>query len=299
MGRLDGRIAIVTGAGRGLGRAHALALAREGAAVVVNDRGGAIDGTGASEAPAAEVSEEITAAGGRAVASFHDVANWDQAGEMVELALETFGDLHVLVNNAGILRDRTLSNMTEEEWDAVIRVHLKGHAAPSHHALAYWKRESKAGRDVNASIIHTSSLSGYCGNFGQANYASAKLGIAGLSRVIALENARMGVRSNCVSPGADTRLAQTMVDTGVITAEAMSAYKPEQVSTLIAWLAEGTCPANSQVFHIGGNRLVVSSLPPIVHALSTEDGWTLEQLDAELPSRLVKPTGFMAFMGEI
>src|SRR4051812_225858 len=143
MGRLEGRVAIVTGAGRGLGRAHALHLARQGAAVVVNDRGGALDGSGADASPAAQVVKEIEAAGGRAIASGHDVADWEQAADMIGLAVRTFGELHVLVNNAGILRDRTLANMAEAEWDAVLRVHLKGHAAPTRHAVAYWRARGK------------------------------------------------------------------------------------------------------------------------------------------------------------
>ena len=151
MGRLDGRGAIVTGAGRGLGRAHALHLAHQGAAVVVNDLGGALDGSGADTSPAVQVVKEIEAAGGRAIASGHDVANWEQAAALIHLAVQTFGELHVLVNNAGILRDRTLANMSEAEWDAVLRVHLKGHAAPTRHAVAYWRARSKAGARVQAS----------------------------------------------------------------------------------------------------------------------------------------------------
>lgn len=298
MGRLDGRVAIVTGAGRGLGRAHALKLAEEGASVVVNDLGGDVHGTGADLTPAQQVVQEIETAGGRAVVSGHDVSNWEQAAAMIRLAVETFGDLHVLVNNAGILRDRTLANMTEDEWDAVIRVHLKGHAAPTRHAMAHWRERSKSGHEVRASVIHTSSVAGYAGNFGQANYASAKLAVVALSRVVAMEGARVGVRSNVVSPGARTRLALATpgAEESLQAPNDPSAFDrldPANVSPLIAWLAQADCPANAQVFHISGNRVVVSQMPPMLHILETEGRWTLDALDRELPSRLVKPPGPM------
>lgn len=298
--RLKDRVAIVTGAGRGLGRAHALALAAEGAAVIVNDLGGDVRGEGADLSAAQTVAEEIIAQGGRAVVSGHDVSDWAQAKQMVDTAIAAFGRLDVLVNNAGILRDRTLANMSEAEWDAVIRVHLKGHAGPSAHALAYWKHEAKRGAAVQASIIHTSSIAGYVGNFGQANYASAKLGLVGLSRVIALEASQYGVRSNVISPGARTRLAFTVqgydqelappTDAG-----AFDRYAPENVSPLVVWLAAADCPANSQVYHIVGNRLMVLSMPPILHDVSVAGRWTLADLDRELPHRLIEPVPISAF----
>ncbi len=293
MGRLDGRVAIVTGAGRGLGRAHALLLAAEGASVVVNDLGGDVHGGGRDLTPAQQVVEEIRVAGGRAIVSGHDVAHWDQAAEMVDLAVTTFGDLHVLVNNAGILRDRTLANMSEEEWDAVIRVHLKGHAVPTRHAVTYWRERAKAGHPVKASVIHTSSLSGLVGNFGQANYASAKLAVAALSRVVAMEYGRYGVRSNAVSPSARTRLSLAVPGAeeqlrppapGVF-----DPLDPANVSPVIAWLAQAGCPATSQVFHVMGNRIYVIAISSIVHRLETQGRWTLEALDRELPGRLVRP----------
>ncbi len=285
MGRLTGRVAIVTGAGRGLGRAHALHLAAEGAAVVVNDVGAELDGTGRTSSPAEEVVAEIRAAGGRAAASAHDVADWSDAARLVEFAASTFGDLHVLVNNAGILRDRTLANMSEEDWDAVIRVHLKGHAAPSRHAMAYWRDRAKAGHRVQAAVIHTSSIAGYLGSFGQANYSAAKLAVVALSRVIQLEGARYGVRSNVISPSARTRL------TGGAPAPATPGFDPRDpanVSPLVAWLAAADCPANGQFFQVYGSRLLVLALPPIRHDLLNPGGrWTLEDLDRELPSKLV------------
>jgi NAD(P)-dependent dehydrogenase (short-subunit alcohol dehydrogenase family) len=287
MRRLEGRVTIVTGAGRGLGRAHALCLATHGAAVVVNDRGVEVDGRGQTLAPAEAVVAEIRAAGGRAVASGHDVSDWADAARLVDLAVSTFGDLHVLVNNAGILRDRTLANMSEEEWDAVTRVHLKGHAAPSRHALAYWRDRSKAGHPVQASIVHTSSIAGYLGSFGQANYSAAKLAVVALSRVIQLEGARYGVRSNAVSPSARTRLI-TGGDTAPPPAGGFDPRDPANVSPLVAWLAAADCPANGQHFQVYGSRLLVLTLPQIAHDLLNPRGrWTLEDLDRELPARLV------------
>ncbi len=286
MGRLDGRIAIVTGAGRGLGRAHALKLAAEGAAVVVNDRGSALDGSGVSMTPAEEVVEEIHRAGGRAVASGHDVGDWNDAAALVDLAVKSFGDLHVLVNNAGIIRDRTLANMSEEEWDLVIRVHLKGHAATSRHAMGYWReRSKKTGQPVKASVVHTSSLAGIAGNFGQANYSAAKLGVVAMSRTIALEGARVGVRSNAVSPSARTRFTEGMSPPPV--PGAFDARDPGNVSPLIAWLAEADCPANAQLFQVYGSRLLVFSMPQIVHDLKTDGRWTPEALDQALAGKLV------------
>src|SRR5437667_3669876 len=187
MGALDGRIAIITGAGRGIGREHALLFASEGAKVVINDLGGAADGTGDDRTPAQQVADEIKALGGEAVANADNVADWEGAQRLVNSAVEAFGDLHVLVNNAGILRDRVLVNMTEEEWDAVIHVHLKGHFAPTRWAATYWREQSKAGTPVKANVINTSSTSGLLGNPGQTNYGAAKAGIAAFSVISALE----------------------------------------------------------------------------------------------------------------
>jgi NAD(P)-dependent dehydrogenase (short-subunit alcohol dehydrogenase family) len=297
MERLDGRVVIVTGAGRGLGRTHALCLAAEGAAVVVNDVGADLDGTGVSSTPAAEVVAEIRAAGGRAVASGHDVADWQDAARLVELAVAEFGDLHVLVNNAGILRDRTLANMTEADWDAVIRVHLKGHAAPSRHAMAYWRDRAKGGHAVKASVVHTSSIAGYLGNFGQAHYSAAKLAVVALSRVIQLEGARYGVRSNVISPSARTRLAG---GTEGPAGEGFDPRDPANVSPLVAWLAAANCPANGQYFQVYGSRLLVLALPQVAHDLMNPRGrWTLEDLDRELPSRLLSYPAVEQFLDDI
>ena len=296
MGRLDGAVALVTGAGHGLGRAHALFLAKEGARVVVNDMGGDIHGIGQSLTPAQTVAEEIRAAGGEAVVNGADVSDWTQAKAMVEQALDEFGDLHVLVNNAGILRDRTLANMTEDEWDAVIRVHLKGHAAPTKHAVAYWRQRAKGhgGRPGHASVIHTSSVSGYAGNYGQANYASAKLAVCALSQVVMLEAGRYGVRSNVVSPGARTRLSLSTPGSeeryrAPDDPEVFDPLSPANVSPLVAWLAAADCPATGQLFHCDSNRVLVTSLPRVQELCQTDGQWTLAALDEALADALQAP----------
>ncbi len=283
MGRLDGRVAIVTGAGRGLGRAHALALAAAGASVVVNDLGGDLYGNGNSLTPAQEVAREIEGSGGRAIVSGHDVGNWADAEALVRLATETFGDLHVLVNNAGILRDRTLANLGEDEWDAVIRVHLKGHAATTKHAMTYWRDRAKAGHATSGSIIHTTSLAGIVGTFGQANYAAAKLGIVALSKVAALEGAKLNVRSNAVSPSARTRIETSLKapPPGVF-----DVFDPANVSPLIVWLAAPDCPATGQVFQIYGNRVEVMTHIDLAIDERTEGRWTPEALDKALAGKL-------------
>lgn len=292
-GALAGRVAIVTGSGRGVGRSHALALARHGASVVVNDLGGDLQGHGRDATPAQEVVEEIRKAGGNAVVSGHDVSDWAQAAEMVDLAVRSFGRLDVLVNNAGILRDRTLSNMSEEEWDAVIRVHLKGHAAPTRHALTYWRDRSKAGEPVAASVVHTTSLAGLVGNFGQANYASAKLGVVGLSRVVALEGAKYGVRSNAVSPSARTRIETSLKPPppGVF-----DVFDPDNVSPLIVWLAMADCPATNQVFQAYGDRIEVIAPSSVAVDLRCGARWKVDEIDRALRGRLPTPSGLGDFV---
>jgi NAD(P)-dependent dehydrogenase (short-subunit alcohol dehydrogenase family) len=301
MGTLENRVAIVTGAGRGLGRAHALHLAAEGAAVVVNDIGGAIDGEGSDVSPAEQVVADITAAGGRAVSSFHDVSDWDGARALVESAVEAFGALHVLVNNAGILRDQTLANLEEDNWDGVVRVLLKGHAAPTSHAMAYWRRMAKADQEVKASVIHTTSVAGFCGNFGQAAYSAAKAGVIALSRVTAIEGAAYGVRSNAVSPSARTRFTLTMPGAEERLAlpedeTEFDFYAPENVSPLVGWLAKADCPSNAQLYHAGGNRIYVVAMPVIEHVLEHDGNWTSAALDAQLAPRLSEPLTIEAFL---
>jgi len=301
MRRLDGRIAIITGAGQGLGRSHALLLAEQGAKVVVNDLGTGVHGEALAHSPAQNVVDEIVSKGGHAVASTHDVSSWDEAGELIDLALREFGDLHVLVNNAGIIRDRTLANMSESEWDDVIRVHLKGHAAPTHHALAYWRSRAQSGKVVNASVIHTTSAAGLVANFGQANYSAAKLGIVALSRVVAIEAGRYGVRSNAVSPAARTRMSLAVPGSEEYLkppehSEQLDAFDPSNVSPLIAWLGERDCPATAQIFHVIGNRLLVMSIPAIVHDMRAEQRWDAEALDRRLRVNLVQPVQIEEFI---
>ncbi len=293
MGRLDGRVAIVTGAGRGLGRAHALALAAAGASVVVNDLGGDLQGNGVDLTPAQHVAQEIIAAGGQAEVSGHDVGDWRQAAELIDLAVGRFGGLHVLVNNAGILRDRSLANMTEDEWDAVIRVHLKGHAATARHAMAYWRQRARQGHPVKASIVHTTSLAGLVGTFGQANYAAAKLAVVGLSRVAAVEGAKYGVRSNAVSPSARTRIETSLKPPppGVF-----DLFDPANVSPLIVWLAGADCSATGQVFQAYGNRVEVMGHTMIDVDVRTDGRWTLEALDRALAGKFKSPPSLGAFV---
>jgi NAD(P)-dependent dehydrogenase (short-subunit alcohol dehydrogenase family) len=234
MSLLEGRVAIVTGAGRGVGRAYALMLAKHGAKVLVNDLGSSASGAGADQTPAQEVVAAIEAAGGRAAVNTADVADWQGAQEMVQQAVDTFGGLDILINNAGILRDRMLVNMSEEEWDIVIRVHLKGTFAPLHHAANYWRIQSKAGKTVDARVINTTSHSALFANIGQANYAAAKGGIATLSLLAARELARIGVTVNAIAPRANTRMTEGLREW---TPEQVERRDPEWIAALVAWLA--------------------------------------------------------------
>jgi NAD(P)-dependent dehydrogenase (short-subunit alcohol dehydrogenase family) len=255
----EGRIAIVTGAGRGLGREHALELARQGAKVVVNDLGTSGAGEGASEGPAHEVVEEIRAMGGEAVANGADVADFEGARSMVQQAVDTFGGLDVLVNNAGFLRDRMLVNATEDEWDAVIRVHLKGHFAPLRHAAAYWRDEAKAGRTRQARIINTSSGAGLQGSIAQGTYSAAKAGIAGLTLVAAAELGRYGVTVNALAPAARTRMTeQAFAATMAKPEDGFDAMDPANVSPLVAWLASvDSGDVTGRVIESEGGKLCV------------------------------------------
>jgi NAD(P)-dependent dehydrogenase (short-subunit alcohol dehydrogenase family) len=257
-GLCEGRIAIVTGAGRGIGREHALSLARHGAKVVVNDLGGAVDGSGSDLSPAEQVVAEIVAMGGAAVANADNVADWEGAQRMVNTAIETFGDLHVVVNNAGILRDRVLANMTEEEWDSVINVHLKGTFAPSRWAVAYWRERSKAGEPVSGRIINTTSVSGIYGNPGQTNYGAAKAGIAAFTNIAALEVARYGVTVNAVAPVALTRMTEGLGPAPETDAE-REARAPHWIAPIVTWLAsEESADVTGRVFEASGQTLAVA-----------------------------------------
>ncbi|RSM81294.1 KR domain-containing protein [Kibdelosporangium aridum] len=257
----SGRVVIVTGAARGIGRAHALAFAAEGASVVVNDYGVGLDGSGASSGPAAEVVEEIKAAGGSAVANFDDVASWDGAAALVETALQAFGRLDVLVNNAGFLRDRMLVNMAEEEWDAVVRVHLKGHFAPLRHAAAHWRSVAKSGTAPDARVINTSSGAGLLGSVGQGNYSAAKAGIASLTLVAAAEMARYGVTVNAIAPAARTRMTeQTFASTMAAPDAGFDAMAPENISPLVVWLGSTESrDVTGRVFEVDGGRICLNT----------------------------------------
>jgi NAD(P)-dependent dehydrogenase (short-subunit alcohol dehydrogenase family) len=245
---------IVTGAARGIGRGHALEFARQGAKVVVNDLGAEVDGTGSSGAAAAVV-EEIEAMGGEAIVNGEDVSDFDGAERLVRAAIERFGDLHVLVNNAGILRDRMLVNMTVEEWDAVIKVHLRGTFAPLRHAAAYWRGKSKAGEEVDARIINTTSSSGIYGNPGQGNYGAAKAGIAGLTVIAARELERYGVTVNAVAPAALTRMTENLMPKG----SGRPAADPDDIAPLVVWLASAEArPITGRVFNVRAGVISVA-----------------------------------------
>lgn len=260
-GLCEGRVVIVTGAGRGIGRAHALAFAEQDAKVVVNDVGVALDGSDTGQTPAQQVVDEITAVGGAAVASTDDIADWDGAAALVDTAVREFGTLDVLVNNAGFLRDRMLVNTGEQEWDAVMRVHLKGHFAMLRHAAAYWRAEHKAGRPVHASVVNTSSGAGLLGSIGQANYSAAKAGIAGLTVVAAAELARYGVTVNAIAPAARTRMTEAAFAESMAAVEGQfDAMAPENVSPLVVWLgSEESGDVTGRVFEVEGGTVSVAT----------------------------------------
>ncbi|MFI1915192.1 SDR family oxidoreductase [Nocardia sp. NPDC020380] len=292
MGALDGRVAIITGAGRGIGREHALLFAREGAAVVVNDLGGSNAGEGADTGPAQEVVNEIIAAGGRAIANTDSVADWEGAKSLVAQAVSEFGRLDVVVNNAGILRDAFIAGIDEQQWDAVIAVHLKGHAAVLHHASAYWKDQSKAGNQPVAAVINTASASGTTvPNAGQANYGAAKAAIAALTLVAADELARYGVRVNAIAPIARTRLTLATPGMGEMMAAQQAgleegefdAFSPANISPLVAYLATEKCPITGKVFAVQGGAISELAGWHDVKTIETEGPWLIDDIGARLP----------------
>jgi NAD(P)-dependent dehydrogenase (short-subunit alcohol dehydrogenase family) len=258
MGICEGRVAIVTGAGRGIGREHALLLSAQGAKVVVNDLGGARDGQGADAGPAQQVVDEIVAAGGEAVANTDDISDFAGAENLVKTAVASFGRLDVLINNAGILRDRMLVNMTEAEWDSVIKVHLKGTFGPTHFAANHWRERSKAGEDVDARIINTTSPSGIYGNVGQTNYGAAKAGIAAFTIITAKEVGRYGVTCNAIAPAALTRMTEDL-GMGQLQEDQREQMSPKHIAPIVCWLASpDSAGVTGRVFDVSGRMLSVS-----------------------------------------
>ena len=301
MPSLEDKVAIVTGAGRGIGREHALALARSGAKVVVNDLGGSLAGEGTDATPAQSVVNEIVAAGGKAVASYDDVSNFEAAEHMVKRAIDRFGRLDILVNNAGILRDRMLVNMTEDEWDAVIAVHLKGHFAPTRHAAAYWRERSKEGEDVRARVINTSSPSGVFGNVGQVNYGAAKAGIATFTLIAAQELSRYGVTVNCIAPNARTRMTEVTFGELPKPEEGFDALDPANMSPIVVALATDEAQAiTGQVFFVWGGSVNVLKPWDAGELIASENGWDADDFLAQLLDRFpegASPESMVELMG--
>ena len=284
MGQLDGRVAVITGAGRGIGREHARLFAQEGASVVVNDLGGANDGSGSDAGPAQEVVAEIRAAGGSAAANTDNVATWAGAQALVQQAIDEFGRLDVVVNNAGILRDGYLAGLPEQQWDDVIAVHLKGHFAVLRHAAAYWKDRSKAGEPVAGAVINTASASGtFLPNAGQVNYGTAKAGIAAMTLVAALELERYGVRVNAIAPIARTRLTLATPGMGAIFAAPVAegefdAFSPANIAPLVAYLATEKCPHTGKVFGVQGGSIQELLGWHTARTIEAEGPWTIADI---------------------
>jgi NAD(P)-dependent dehydrogenase (short-subunit alcohol dehydrogenase family) len=295
MGALDGRVAIITGAGRGIGREHALLFAAEGAKVVVNDLGGAADGTGGDLSPAEQVVAEIKGMGGEAVANGDNVADWEGGQRLINSAVEAFGDLDILVNNAGILRDRVLVNMTEQEWDAVVAVHLKGHFVPSRWAAAYWREQTKAGVEKPRNMVHTSSTSGLFANPGQTNYGAAKSGIATLSQIAAKELGRYGVKSNCIAPAARTRLTESTPGLGDLVkapddAGTFDVWDPGNISPVVAYLATADCPFTGETFFVQGGSVKRVQSWAFGPGVDRDDRWTVADLAAAMKDIAAQPS---------
>jgi len=282
MGSLDGKVAIVTGAGRGIGRCEALLLAGEGAKVVVNDLGGDWAGEGKDDRPAQQVVDEIKTAGGEAAANYDDVGSWEGAQKLVQQAIDTFGELNILVNNAGILRDKMSFNMDESDWDSVIKVHLKGHFAPTRFAGAYWREQSKAGKPVTGRIINTSSEAGLFGNAGQANYAAAKAGIAAMTVVFARELQRYGVTANAIAPRARTRMTEGTFSVPTAGEGEFDVWAPDNVAPIVAWLAtDAAGDVSGQVFVVFGGQVHVMAGWDAAGTLQKDNaGWSVDELAA-------------------
>src|SRR6266576_3317948 len=286
---LNGKVAIVTGAGRGIGRSHALALATAGAKIVVNDLGAGLAGEGSDPGPAEQVVEEIRAAGGEASTNSENVADFAGAERLVQQAIEEFGRMDILVNNAGILRDRMIVNMTEEEWDAIVTVHLKGHFAPTRHAAAYWRERSKAGEEVRGRVVNTASPSGVFGNVGQANYGAAKAGIAGFTIIVAQELQRYGVTVNCLAPNARTRMTEETFQMDA-PSEGFDPLDPANVSPLVVALsADEAQGITGQVFHVWGGAINALQGWTAGELFAADEKWNADALLGELLDRF--PSG--------
>jgi NAD(P)-dependent dehydrogenase (short-subunit alcohol dehydrogenase family) len=286
----EGRIVIVTGAGRGIGRSHALEFAAQGAKVVVNDIGAKVDGTGADAGPANEVVSAIQAMGGEAIANGDDVSDFDGAKRLIDTTIDTFGGLDVLVNNAGILRDRMLINMTPEEWDAVIRVHLRGTFGPAHHAAVYWRERTKTGETNDARIINTSSSSGIYGNVGQSNYGAAKAGIAAFTIITAMELARYGITVNAIAPGALTRMTEGLrPDEDRAKAGEFDSRSPDNIAPLVVWLgSKESAGISGRVFNVAGGTISVAEGWDPGPAVDKGDRWDPAELGAIIPGLVEK-----------
>ena len=301
-GICEDRVVIVTGGGRGIGRAHALEFAHQGAKVVVNDLGGAVDGSGGSTGPAGEVVEEIRGMGGEAISNGEDVSDWTGAKRLVESAIEHFGRLDTLVNNAGILRDRMLVNMAEEEWDAVLRVHLKGTFGPLRWAAAHWRELAKEGKAVDASVVNTSSGSGLYGNPGQTNYGAAKAGIASLTIIASRELERYGVRVNAIAPAALTRMTENLglsLGSRDRKPEDFDAMAPENIAPLVVWLGSNeSTGVNGRVFNVAGGRISVAEGWSRGPEVDKGDRWDPAELTAVVPDLVARARPPAGMFGE-
>ena len=297
---LKEKVAIVTGAGRGIGRQHALALARAGASVVVNDVGTSLTGEGADATPAQQVVEEIEALGGAGVTSYEDVTDFEAAARLVRQAVESFGRLDILVNNAGITRDRMLVNMTEDEWDAVLHVHLKGHFAPTRHAAAHWRERAKAGEAVRGRVLNTSSPSGVFGNVGQANYGAAKAAIAAFTVIAAQELARYGVTVNCLAPSARTRMTEAAFGEIPAPEEGFDAMDPANIApVVVALCADEAQSITGQCLFVYGGAVNVLQPWDVGESFSRHGRWDADELLAELLRRFpdgLAPAGMVELM---
>ncbi|HEU4943059.1 MAG TPA: SDR family oxidoreductase [Gaiellaceae bacterium] len=300
MPSLEGKVAIVTGAGRGIGREHALALALAGAKVVVNDVGASLAGEGSDATPAQSVVDEIAAAGGEAAASYDDVSDFAAAEQLVRGAIDRYDGLDILVNNAGILRDRMLVNMSEDEWDAVIAVHLKGHFGPTRHAAAYWRERAKAGETLRARVINTSSPSGVFGNIGQANYGAAKAAIAGFTLIAAQELQRYGVTVNCLAPNARTRMTEETFGDLPEPEEGFDPLDPANMAPLVVALcADEAQGITGQCFFVWGGAINVLRPWDAGELLSADGRWDADELLSELNDRFpdgAAPAGMVAMI---